>query len=47
MQVVDSPTPPAHLLLGCDAVQLLKEKLTALQTEIQQWETLSQSTDFA
>jgi NAD(P)-dependent dehydrogenase (short-subunit alcohol dehydrogenase family) len=46
MQVVASPTPPAHLLLGRDAVQLVKEKLAALQAEIQQWETVSLGTDF-
>ncbi|MPQ70486.1 MULTISPECIES: oxidoreductase [Pseudomonas] len=47
MQVVASPMPPTHLLLGRDAVQLVKEKLTMLQAEIQQWETLSQSTDYS
>jgi NAD(P)-dependent dehydrogenase (short-subunit alcohol dehydrogenase family) len=47
LQVVASPTPPAHLLLGRDAVQFVKEKLAALQAEIQQWETVSLGTDFA
>jgi NAD(P)-dependent dehydrogenase (short-subunit alcohol dehydrogenase family) len=47
MQVVASPTPPAHLLLGRDALQFVKEKLATLQAEIAQWETVSQRTDFA
>jgi hypothetical protein len=46
MQVVASPTPPAHLLLGRDAVQFVKEKFATLQAEIQQWETVSQGTDY-
>jgi len=47
MQVVASPTPPAHLLLGRDALQFVKEKLATLQAEIAQWDTVSQRTDFA
>jgi NAD(P)-dependent dehydrogenase (short-subunit alcohol dehydrogenase family) len=47
MQVVASPTPPAHLLLGRDAVQFVKEKLATLHAEIQRWETVSLGTDFA
>jgi hypothetical protein len=39
--------PPAHLLLGPDAVKLVREKLGLLQEEIRTWEALSVSTDFS
>ncbi|HEY0202126.1 MAG TPA: short-chain dehydrogenase/reductase, partial [Burkholderiaceae bacterium] len=35
----------AHLLLGSDALQLVRDKLKALEAELQQWETLTCSTD--
>ena len=47
LKIVEAPNPPVHLLLGNDAVDLVKAKLTALQTEIDAWEALSRSTDFA
>ncbi|MDB6141205.1 MAG: short-chain dehydrogenase protein [Pseudomonas sp.] len=47
MALVASAQPPAHLLLGRDAVQLVRAKLDALHTEILQWEGVSQGTDFA
>jgi NAD(P)-dependent dehydrogenase (short-subunit alcohol dehydrogenase family) len=37
--------PPAHLLLGSDALGLVRAKLTQLGKEIDDWETLSSSTD--
>jgi NAD(P)-dependent dehydrogenase (short-subunit alcohol dehydrogenase family) len=37
--------PPAHLLLGSDALGLVRDKLAALQDEIQAWESLTLSTD--
>ena len=45
LQVVDSPAPPTHLLLGSDAVQLVRDKLQDLADGIAQWEPLSRSTD--
>lgn len=45
LQLIDSPTPPAHLLLGSDAVQLVRGKLQDLGASIDQWEALSHSTD--
>ena len=43
--VIDSAAPPAHLLLGSDALTLVREKLSALAEEINTWETLTRSTD--
>ncbi|WP_250475763.1 oxidoreductase [Caballeronia sp. GAFFF1] len=45
LAVIESDSPPVHLLLGSDALSLVRDKLTALADEISQWETLSRSTD--
>lgn len=45
LQLIDSPAPPTHLLLGSDAVQLVRGKLQELAAGIEAWETLSRSTD--
>jgi len=45
LAVIDSHAPPAHLLLGSDALQLVRDKLTALERELTQWEALTVSTD--
>lgn len=45
LQLIDSPAPPAHLLLGSDAVQLVRGKLQDLAAGIEEWEELSRSTD--
>lgn len=45
LTIIDSDTPPAHLLLGSDALTLVREKLAALSAEIDAWETLTRSTD--
>nr|WP_219908287.1 oxidoreductase [Paraburkholderia sp. BL18I3N2] len=47
LEIVAANNPPVHLLLGNDALDLVKTKLAALNEEIEQWETLSRSTDFA
>lgn len=44
--VVESPEPPLHLLLGADALQIVGEKLGALQAEIMKWAPVSASTDY-
>jgi hypothetical protein len=43
-KLVASDNPPAHLLLGGDAVSL--EKLGLLKTEFDAWEQVSSSADF-
>ncbi|MBK0011871.1 oxidoreductase [Stenotrophomonas sp. S41] len=45
LQLIDSPIPPTHLLLGSDAVQLVRGKLQDLAAGIEAWEGLSRSTD--
>jgi NAD(P)-dependent dehydrogenase (short-subunit alcohol dehydrogenase family) len=37
--------PPAHLLLGSDALGLVRDKLSALEKEIGDWEQVTVSTD--
>lgn len=39
--------PPAHLLLGSDALKLVEEKLAAQRAEIDAWQHVTVSTDFA
>jgi len=45
LAVIASDNPPAHLLLGSDALTLVRGKLTEMAEEIKTWETLSRSTD--
>ncbi|POR45629.1 short-subunit dehydrogenase [Paraburkholderia eburnea] len=45
LAVIDSEKPPAHLLLGSDALGLVRNKLAELEKEIRDWETVTISTD--
>ena len=45
LAIMDAPDPPAHLLLGSDALGLVRKKLAALEHEMQVWEALTVSTD--
>ncbi|PTB22522.1 short-chain dehydrogenase/reductase [Trinickia symbiotica] len=45
LAVIDSEAPPPHLLLGSDALALVREKLSALAGEIETWEALTRTTD--
>ena len=45
LKVALSPDPPAHLLLGSDAVRLVEEKIKLLQAEFEAWKSISLSTD--
>lgn len=45
LQAIDSANPPAHLLLGSDALGLVRQKLEALEEEIAAWEATTRSTD--
>lgn len=45
LQLIDSAHPPAHLLLGSDALELVRGKLEQSLKEIEQWEALTRSTD--
>lgn len=45
LAAIASEHPPAHLLLGSDALGLVRRKLSALSAEIDAWEATSVSTD--
>ncbi|MDR9751335.1 oxidoreductase [Pseudomonas sp. SZMC_28357] len=45
LTLIDSAAPPAHLLLGSDALQLVREGLEAQLKNIAEWEALTRSTD--
>jgi NAD(P)-dependent dehydrogenase (short-subunit alcohol dehydrogenase family) len=47
LRIVTAQNPPVHLLLGTDAVNLVREKIEALKNEIAEWENVSRSTDFS
>ncbi|WP_420819306.1 oxidoreductase [Paraburkholderia flava] len=46
LTVIDAPNPPVHLLLGSDALTLVRSGLAKREAEIAQWESLTRSTDF-
>jgi NAD(P)-dependent dehydrogenase (short-subunit alcohol dehydrogenase family) len=46
VQLLESPDPPAHLLLGPDALQFVGRELDHLKAEFAKWEHLSRSTNF-
>ncbi|GBH28425.1 oxidoreductase [Burkholderia vietnamiensis] len=43
--VIEADAPPAHLLLGSDALRLVRANWAALQDDIRAWEPLTVSTD--
>ncbi|KVL23373.1 oxidoreductase [Burkholderia sp. MSMB1826] len=45
LAVMTADRPPAHLLLGSDALRLVRDKLSALDDEIRAWEAVTVSTD--
>lgn len=47
LAIVAASDPPAHLLLGKDALELVRAKLSVMSGEIDAWETLTTSTDYA
>jgi NAD(P)-dependent dehydrogenase (short-subunit alcohol dehydrogenase family) len=47
LKLIAADNPPTHLLLGRDALKLVKDKLSKLGEEIDTWQTLSGSTDFS
>ena len=46
LHLISAKNPPVHLLLGTDALQLVRNKIDLLKQEINEWEELSRSTDF-
>jgi NAD(P)-dependent dehydrogenase (short-subunit alcohol dehydrogenase family) len=47
LSILDVDEPPAHLVLGSDALRLISAARTAVDEDIRHWESLSRSTDFA
>ncbi|KWE86348.1 oxidoreductase [Burkholderia territorii] len=45
LAIIEADHPPAHLLLGSDALRLVRAKWSALEDEIRTWEALTVSTD--
>ncbi|CAE6843076.1 3-phenylpropionate-dihydrodiol/cinnamic acid-dihydrodiol dehydrogenase [Paraburkholderia nemoris] len=45
LAAIAADPPPAHLLLGSDALGLVRDKLSALGNEIRDWESVTVSTD--
>jgi len=45
LAAIASDAPPTHLLLGSDALALVREKISTLADEIQAWEAVTRSTD--
>ncbi len=45
LQLIESEKPPAHLLLGSDALSLVRAKLAELSAEMDAWEAVTLSTD--
>ena len=46
LTIIDAPNPPAHLVLGSDALRLVTNGRAAVDQEIQEWAELSRTTDF-
>lgn len=46
IELAEMQNPPVHLVLGSDAFQMANTKLTTLQNEISDFQTLSTSTDY-
>jgi len=46
LALVASPNPPVRLFLGADALELVGQKLAAMQGELAAWDAVSRSTSF-
>jgi short-subunit dehydrogenase len=46
LQVIAAPDPPAHLVLGSDALRLVGLGRDAVDADIKNWDAVSRSTDF-
>ncbi|ANN76300.1 oxidoreductase [Bordetella flabilis] len=45
LSIIDADEPPAHLLLGSDALGMVREKFSLLSAELDAWESVTRSTD--
>ena len=46
LDLVEAETPPVHLILGGDALQLVRDRTAAFLAELDAWEHVSRATDF-
>ncbi|AUA16469.1 oxidoreductase [Streptomyces samsunensis] len=46
LHILDVPEPPAHLVLGSDALRLITAARQSVDDDIRGWEKLSRTTDF-
>jgi NAD(P)-dependent dehydrogenase (short-subunit alcohol dehydrogenase family) len=46
LEILDADKPPVHLLLGSDALKIVRSRLRALTAELDQWESVSLATDY-
>ncbi|MER5278088.1 oxidoreductase [Streptomyces sp. NPDC002809] len=46
LHILDTPDPPAHLVLGSDALRLVRAGRDAVDRDLNTWEGLARSTDF-
>ena len=46
VRALESDHPPLHLVIGGDALDLIRKKLADLQHDLDAWETLTRSTSF-
>jgi NAD(P)-dependent dehydrogenase (short-subunit alcohol dehydrogenase family) len=46
LKLLATENPPVHLLLGSDALRLVREKINSLAGELTAWEDVTLSTDF-
>jgi len=46
LKMVEAEQAPLHLLLGSDALKLVRARINALTAELDQWESVSQATDY-
>lgn len=47
IQAVENPHPPLRLALGTDAMSLIQEKLKSVKTNLESWQQVTVSTDYA
>jgi NAD(P)-dependent dehydrogenase (short-subunit alcohol dehydrogenase family) len=47
LRIVEAEQPPVHLVLGSDALALVRGKLDSFANELSTWEAVSRSTDFS
>ncbi|ROS75490.1 oxidoreductase [Cellulomonas sp. PhB143] len=46
LRIIDEPSPPAHLVLGSDALRVVRAGRDAVGLDLDAWEALTLSTDF-